>query len=200
LPTDGHASSWINNCDDLRRSRPVGLLERIYAGLRREELLWLTPDDIDWSAGSFGLIRVRAKTIDDAFWQPKTKVNRAVPISSSLRLYLDKWKLKGGKGTWLFPNSAGGRYDPDNFSSDLRAHNEAKGLHWTCLDYRHTFGSQLAMKGESLYKISKLMGNSPEICRRHYAALIPEEMGDAVEFGAIKARVNSPEIAKSVPA
>ena len=38
------------------------------------------------------------------------------------------------------------------------------------------------MKGESLYKISKLMGNSPEICGRHYAALIPEEMGDSVEF------------------
>jgi len=158
----------------------------IYAGLRREELLWLTPDDIDWSAGTFGLIRVRAKTIDDEFWQPKTKVNRAVPISSSLRHYLDKWKLKSGKGAWLFPNSANGRYDPDNFSSDLRVLNETKGLHWTCLDYRHTFGSQLAMKGESLYKISKLMGNSPEICRRHYAALIPEEMGDSVEFGATR--------------
>jgi hypothetical protein len=38
------------------------------------------------------------------------------------------------------------------------------------------------MKGESLFKISELMGNSPEICRRHYAALIPEEMRDSVEF------------------
>lgn len=38
------------------------------------------------------------------------------------------------------------------------------------------------MKGESLYKISTLMGNSPKICRRHYAALIPEEMMDVVEF------------------
>jgi hypothetical protein len=50
------------------------------------------------------------------------------------------------------------------------------------LDFRHTFGSQLAMKGESLYKISTLMGNSPEICRRHYAALISEELIDSVEF------------------
>ena len=33
-----------------------------------------------------------------------------------------------------------------------------------------------------LYKISELMGNSPEICRRHYAALIPEQMRDTVEF------------------
>ena len=26
------------------------------------------------------------------------------------------------------------------------------------------------------------MGNSPEICRKHYAALIPENMHDTVEF------------------
>jgi len=37
-------------------------------------------------------------------------------------------------------------------------------------------------KGESLYKIAELMGNSPEICRRHYAALMPEKMHDVVEF------------------
>jgi hypothetical protein len=42
------------------------------------------------------------------------------------------------------------------------------------------------MKGESLYKISKLMGNSPEICRKHYAALIPEAMTDVVEFSLVK--------------
>lgn len=73
----------------------------IYAGLRREEPLWLTPDDIDWKAGKFGLIRVRAKTIDGVAWEPKTKRNRAVPVSSSLRLYLDKWKLKAGERAWL---------------------------------------------------------------------------------------------------
>jgi len=50
------------------------------------------------------------------------------------------------------------------------------------LDFRHTFGSHLAVKGESLFKISELMGNSPEICRKHYAALIPEEMKDTVGF------------------
>jgi len=43
-------------------------------------------------------------------------------------------------------------------------------------------GSQLAMKGESLYKISTLMGSSPELCRRYYTVLLPEAMGDSVEF------------------
>ena len=45
----------------------------IYAGLRREEALWLTHEDVDLPNR---LIRVRAKTIDGEFWQPKTKKNR----------------------------------------------------------------------------------------------------------------------------
>jgi len=35
--------------------------------------------------------------------------------------------------------------------------NRRASLQRSRLDYRHTFGSQLAMKGESLYKISTLM-------------------------------------------
>ena len=34
----------------------------------------------------------------------------------------------------------------------------------------------------------RLMGNSPEICRRHYADLIPETMVDSVEFVQIDNR------------
>jgi len=160
----------------------------IYTGLRREELLWLTLDDVDLEAGAFGIIRVRAKTVRGEYWQPKTKLNRAVPISSNLRLYLDKYVPKLTMGKWFFASPQGKGYDPDNFSRDLRNANRKAGLQWTCLDFRHTFGSQLAMKGESLYKISALMGNSPEICRRHYAALIPEAMVDSVEFVQIDNR------------
>jgi integrase len=156
----------------------------IYSGLRREEILWLTHDDLDLSVKPFGVIRIRAKTVEGESWEPKTKKNRAVPVSSRLRFYLDKWKLKSerNKGPWLFQSPQGKRWDPDNFSADLRAANEKARLSWGCLDFRHTFGSQLAMKGESLYKISQLMGNSPEICRRHYAALLPESLVGSVEF------------------
>jgi integrase len=156
----------------------------IYGGLRREEILWLTHDDLDLSVKPFGVIRIRAKTVEGESWEPKTKKNRAVPVSSRLRFYLDKWQLKSerDKCPWLFPSPQGKRWDPDNFSADLRAANEKFKLSWGCLDFRHTFGSQLAMKGESLYKISQLMGNSPEICRRHYAALLPESLVNSVEF------------------
>lgn len=154
----------------------------IYAGLRREELVWLAYDDIDLGTGPHGMIRVRAKTIDGRFWEPKTKVNRVVPISSTLRRWLDGYAKRIVPGGWYFPSPDGKWWDPDNFSADLRDVNKAAGLQWGSLDYRHTFGSQLAMKGESLYKISKLLGNSPEICRRHYAAPLVHEMGESVEF------------------
>ncbi len=150
----------------------------IYAGLRREETLWLTNEDVNLEKR---LIHVRAKTIEGEFWQPKTRRNRAVPISSSLFDILSAYESPGDS-IWFFPSPTGRRWHPDNFSQDLRAANEACGLPWSCLDFRHTFGSHLAQRGESLYKIATLMGNSPEICRRHYAALVPEAMHDSVEF------------------
>jgi len=152
----------------------------IYAGLRREEGVWLTCKDVDLTNR---LIRVRAKTIEGEFWQPKTKRNHVVPISKALFDILNSYELRENC-VWFFPSPTGKRWDPDNFSQDLRKINRANGMDWSCLDFRHTFGSHLAQKGESLYEIATLMGNSPEICRKHYAALIPEKMSDVVEFVA----------------
>ncbi|MDA8412675.1 MAG: tyrosine-type recombinase/integrase [Desulfobacteraceae bacterium] len=170
----------------------------IYTGLRREELCWLTIDDVDLNAGNNGMIRVCAKTVNDKFWEPKTKVNRAVPISSTLRKYLDRYSPADVDGKFFFSTVRGCQWDPDNLSRELRDANESVGLDWTCLEFRHTFGSQLAMKGESLYKISKIMGNSPEICRKHYAALLPESLISSVEFGESKAPVPEPPAPKPV--
>ena len=154
----------------------------IYAGLRREELLWLTREDVSLPCRGGGLIRVQAKTIDGRFWQPKTKQNRAVPISQALRSYLEKYTVRPTTGEWFFPSPDGKRWDADNFSADLRDSNREQGLTWTCLDYRHTFGSHLAQKGTSLYKICEMMGNCLEICRRHYASLCPQALMSDVNF------------------
>ena len=133
-----------------------------------------------------GLIQVRAKTVNGDSWQPKTRTNRPVPIRTGLRAYLDASTPRPPIGWWYFPSPKGTRWDEDNFSADLRAANSRAGLVWTCLDFRHTFGSHLAQKGVSLYKISQLMGNSPDICRRHYAMLVPEAMTQDVAFGLRK--------------
>lgn len=45
--------------------------------------------------------------------------------------------------------------------------------------FRHTFGSLLAQGGVSIDKISSWMGNTPEVCRRHYAQFIPRDRRDS---------------------
>ena len=169
----------------------------IYAGLRRAEALWLACSDVDLDQR---LIRVRAKTVDGESWQPKTKRNRVVPISTSLATILKRYTAERSRSRWFFPAPQGGRWQPDNFSHDLAALNRAAGLEWACLDFRHTFGSHLAQRGVSLYKISQLMGNSPEICRRHYAALVPEAMHNEVEFGEVQVSSLRPEPVEPVAA
>ncbi|MCX5771391.1 MAG: tyrosine-type recombinase/integrase [Candidatus Hydrogenedentes bacterium] len=154
----------------------------IYAGLRREEALWLTLEDIDLNAGKHGIIRIQAKTVNGESWESKTKVNRVVPISSALRTFLDRYERPAVASPWYFPSPKGVRWHTDNFSKTLRRINRAAGFPWSSLTFRHTFGTLLAAKGESLYKISTLMGNSPDICRRHYATLTPEALTQSVEF------------------
>ena len=44
--------------------------------------------------------------------------------------------------------------------------------------WRHTFGSILAQKNTSIDKISSWMGNTPEVCRRHYTQFIPQNEHD----------------------
>jgi integrase len=41
----------------------------IFAGVRREEALWLTHKDIDLKAGRHGMIRVQAKTVNGEYWE-----------------------------------------------------------------------------------------------------------------------------------
>ena len=151
----------------------------IYTGLRRAELLWLTPEDLDLSAR---LLAVQAKSVDGESWEPKTKRNRSVPISASLLVYLEQWLPLRPESLWLFPGRSGRRWDTDGFSTSLRRAQEGCNPRWGCLDFRHTFASHLARKGVSLYKIAKLLGNSVQICERHYAHLSSASLHDEVEF------------------
>src|SRR5690606_31849087 len=106
----------------------------IYAGLRREEALWLQLEDLDLKSGPYGMLRIRAKTVNGEYWQPKTKTNRVVPISRALRQYLDRYQPHIVPGHWLFPSPEGKRWDADNFSRSLRAANAETNSKWSCAE------------------------------------------------------------------
>lgn len=163
----------------------------IYAGLRREELLWLRRSDIISHGKDKTSIVVQAKTVDGKSWIPKNKISRSVPISNELKPFLDP-VIKGKENQeWLFATPSGARWNPDCFSEELRELNieavnkmKADGSCelsvWSCTDYRHTFGTQLASRGISLYVIASMMGNSPDICRKHYAKIFPSTLHHAI--------------------
>ena len=65
----------------------------IYAGLRREEAIWLTPQDVDFK---YGMIHIRQKEVGGERWRPKTGRNRRVPISTKLQSYLEKVQRRVG--------------------------------------------------------------------------------------------------------
>jgi len=188
FPEQKHVIGWLNHeqiAEQLKALEPYPQLRAmtgvaIFAGPRREAITWLIREDIDLDGK---VLHVRAKEIDGEHWEPKTGRDRSIPISNRLYEILSEYEPPF-EGLWYFPSPEGTRWHPDNFSAKLHVVNEAAGLKWSCADYRHTFGSHLAQKGVSLYKISSLMGNSPEICRKHYAALLPHEMREEVEFGA----------------
>ena len=141
-------------------------------------MLWLTCNDVDLERG---YILVRRKVVLGQTWMPKTGNDRSVPISVALRSLLEAYGPPQ-LVPWYFATPLGCQWDSDGFGAALRKVNGAARLRWTALDFRHTFGSQLAMKGVSLFKISQLLGNSPEVCRKHYAALLPESLVESVEF------------------
>lgn len=148
----------------------------VFCGLRRDEAIWLRRDDLNLERR---MLRVQAKVIEGESWQTKTGRNRGVPLSPRLFEILNSAPL----GTsWLFPAPKGGRWDGQNLYARFRRIVRAHGKQWTLLDLRHTFASHLAMKGVSLVKIAALMGNSPEICRRHYAHIATEDMHADVAF------------------
>lgn len=141
----------------------------IHAGLRRAETLWLTKDAI---APDLSFLSVRNRTDEESDIESSLKTGeRTVTILPPLRAALEKY-LPQLAGPWLVPKPGGGRWRADCFSKRLRLLNAANGLGWTCLPYRHTYATQRAAEGWSLFQISKEMGNSVGVVEEYYAGYI----------------------------
>jgi len=141
----------------------------IYAGLRRAETLWLTRDSISPDVSYLSVLNRRDE--DSATESSLKTGERAVTILPPLRQAVLQY-LSGSCGKWLIPNPKGKRWRPDSFSARLRELNTNAGLTWTCLPYRHTYATQRAQAGWSLFQISKEMGNSAAVVEDYYAGYI----------------------------
>jgi integrase len=149
----------------------------LYAGLRKDEAINARWEWYDFDAG---LVHVQ----EGYGWKTKTG-NRTLPLHSKLRaILLEYGPPKGGEGYLIAPEKAPGKY---RYRFDIRkafavvaAAAKIEGL--TPHVLRHTFASQLAMAGVSLWKISQYLGHKEIRTTQIYAHLRSEGDEDIDRF------------------
>lgn len=160
----------------------------VFSGVRASELRWLQNGDVDTDNR---VISVRTVKTPYETKVPKTG-SRAIHYHQSLQPYLDAYKRAGLTGErFFFPKRGRDRIrdkrggDPEVWRDASLSHalkgvlkpiSEKIGKPINALILRHTFGSLMIRAGFNYVEVSTIMGNSPEICRRHYARLSPDEV------------------------
>lgn len=154
------------------------VLVGLRTGLRRGELLALRWEDVDL-AGS--LLNVQRSVWKGQEKAPKSGKARKVPLSvdarEALRLLPSRF-LKGyvfGDGKTRLTT---GELQSPMITASKRA--ELARVGWHVL--RHTFASQLVMKGVSLRVVQEWMGHSTITMTERYAHLAPGFSSDAVSM------------------
>jgi integrase len=142
-----------------------------FAGLRREEIARL-----DWSDIDFPSNRITIR-------KSKTSRRRVLPLSGKLAEFLLPRKKKSGH---IVPWNHGAEgTDWKSIARDVTTnvcraipHLEDRAS-WNT--FRHTFASLLVQPPArvSIDTISAWLGNSPEVCRRHYAQFVPRDAKDS---------------------
>jgi len=155
----------------------------LFGGMRRGEIARCRWRDISFDRGKIDVPR------------SKTRRRRAVDLATRLRERLAEVPEKRRRGrviAWPAEDEAW-HYRAREFLERLQARfldddgepiNGPDGkpivavekLRWNV--FRHTFASLLVQNGAPLWKVAQWMGNSIQVCQRHYAAMRPEHDAD----------------------
>ncbi len=148
----------------------------IEAGLRRAEALWLPRQALSEDLTYMSIVN-QIDPASDVESSLKTG-SRPVTILPPLREFLQDY-LPTLNGDWLVPSPTGKQWHGDNFGDAHREALQAAGLDYTCLVYRHTYATERAKSGWSLFRIAKEMGNSVAVAEKYYAAFVNPNLKDS---------------------
>lgn len=138
----------------------------IYCGLRKNEIV-----NARWEWFDFDEKLVRVKRSEG--FELKDSEERTIPMSDKVHVGLFPERAETG---YLFESGRRSegkhvyRYDPKRSFRQVAQGADVPRVTFQLL--RHTFGSQHAIAGTSIYKISKWLGHSSvDVTARHYAGL-----------------------------
>jgi len=142
-------------------------------GLRKGEMI-----NLKWANVNLDADNPQIMITSDEKWQTKSGEARAIPLNkNALDIIL---RAKGRNAEYVFISKTGLRIHPDQplraFKKALKDCNLSGDVH----KLRHTFASQLVMKGENLFTVSKLLGHSNTETTQIYAHLSPDHLKNSV--------------------
>ena len=158
------------------------ILFALHTGMRYGEIRAIRWQDINWEKKS---VTVKNAFYRDIFGATKSNKERHIPVSPTLFELLERRKRARG---FIFTDS-NNRHLKENKprlalrriieKTELKKANGRK-IGWHAL--RHTFASQLAMRGAPLSAIQQLLGHSDIQTTMKYAHLSPSTLDDTIRL------------------
>jgi integrase len=146
------------------------ILVALNTGMRRGEIFQLTWDNVSFKNN---IITVTADTA-------KSSRKRYINMNKETQRVLEDWNIYSSRVGLVFPNPATGKPIVDIKSMWINILGDAEIHNFRFHDLRHTFASNLVMKGAPLYMVQKLLGHSTLEMTMRYAHLSPDSTAQAV--------------------
>jgi integrase len=149
--------------------KPLVLIS-LHTGMRRGELFLLT-----WQSANIAAARITVHGVT-----AKSRRTRHLPLNSEVLAVLRGWLDQATDKTGLvFPGKNGGAFN--NVRRSWEGVLGAAGItRFRWHDLRHTFASNLVMRGVDLNTVRELLGHSDYAMTQRYAHLAPEHKAAAV--------------------
>ncbi len=106
---------------------------------------------------------------------PKNKKNRTVPLTKTFRSFILENKINEGEGYVLESDRTREHKYRVNFRHPWNHHMRKCGFNFSPHVARHTFASLLAQQNVSIFKIAEWVGDTVQVCTKHYAHLAPHD-------------------------
>lgn len=145
----------------------------LYAGLRREELVWLDWADVDFAEKQ---IYVRNKPEHPL----KNYQARTIPAPEPLLQILQQMLSNPLQARWVFPSPTETRWTLNTLDPHLRAFFKRAGTSAGLHRLRHTYASHLVMASVDLPSVQKLLGHSSITTTMIYAHVAQEHLKEQV--------------------
>ena len=146
----------------------------VHTGLRKGEWINLKWENVKLD-GDNPIITI----VSSGSWKTKTGESRVIPLN---KIAVDIIKKQNGRNSeYVFTLKNGSKIHPDKPYHKLKTALKNLGLTGDIHKLRHTFASNLVMKGRPLYDVQKLLGHKDIQTTMIYAHLSPDYLKESVK-------------------